>query len=383
MQKMYNATLPIEGLFPSRWDFQSGAPANSKFSGSFNFLSVLMPDLPEHYSVGAFADSAYEYMLKQWLLSGRSEPQALELCERHFSILAWLSISLINPTTQDLKSTNAIIENLLYLTPSRKLLYVTDMWEDKPSHTLEHLSCFLPGLFALGVSTLPHDTLPKDVRERHLWAAEGLAETCWITYADTKTGLGPDEMSMEAWPHQPVPHTANPDGLTTPITATSDSTTEDPGKPNKWGKFWKGAGPEQAASQEDMTIGGRWMDHVERWEKNGREGGPKPPGARHVEKVLDPKKREWTAAKSAYLLRPEVRFIFCCFRQNYVINLGVFFRPLKASISFGRQREISNGAIGAGRCLRPSKSTQRRSMDTRVLAMSMHFRCSGRTRCQG
>jgi mannosyl-oligosaccharide alpha-1,2-mannosidase len=31
-------------------------------------------------SVGAYADSAYEYMLKQWLLSGRTDTKARDLC---------------------------------------------------------------------------------------------------------------------------------------------------------------------------------------------------------------------------------------------------------------------------------------------------------------
>jgi mannosyl-oligosaccharide alpha-1,2-mannosidase len=31
-------------------------------------------------SVGAYADSAYEYMLKQWLLSGRTDTRARDLC---------------------------------------------------------------------------------------------------------------------------------------------------------------------------------------------------------------------------------------------------------------------------------------------------------------
>lgn len=31
-------------------------------------------------SVGAMSDSAYEYMLKQWLLSGRTDTKARDLC---------------------------------------------------------------------------------------------------------------------------------------------------------------------------------------------------------------------------------------------------------------------------------------------------------------
>ena len=34
----------------------------------------------DQFSVGAFADSAHEYLLKQWLLTNRSEPKAENLC---------------------------------------------------------------------------------------------------------------------------------------------------------------------------------------------------------------------------------------------------------------------------------------------------------------
>lgn len=38
------------------------------------------------FSVGAFADSAFEYMLKQWLLSSRVESKALNLCTLFVSV---------------------------------------------------------------------------------------------------------------------------------------------------------------------------------------------------------------------------------------------------------------------------------------------------------
>ncbi|KAJ3498804.1 hypothetical protein NMY22_g19569 [Coprinellus aureogranulatus] len=252
LQKMYNTTLSI-GLFPSKWDSNNGSPAN------------------EHYSVGAFADSAYEYMLKQWLLSSRSEPQALELY---------------------LNSTNAIIENLLFITPKRHLLYVTDInAASGPTHVLEHLSCFLPGLLALGVQKLPEEDMSKEVRERHLWAAQGLAETCWITYADTKTGLGADEVLMEAWPRPQVTHTP--------------TTTEE-----KAGRaFWDN----RQQVEDDMNIGGRWVDHLERWEKGGRKGGV-PPGVGTVKRA-EKGGREWIAKKSAYLLRPGGCSLRCVVRR--------------------------------------------------------------------
>ena len=56
-----------------------------------------------------------------------------------------------------------------------------------PSHKLEHLTCFLPGLLALGAATLP------DIPPRHMWAARAFAHTCWTLYADSPSGLAPDE----------------------------------------------------------------------------------------------------------------------------------------------------------------------------------------------
>lgn len=87
-------------------------------------------------------------------------------------------------TRSDVESATSIIDKLLFLSPKRGLLYVTDTVDGTPSGNLEHLSCFLGGLLALGTATIPG--LPKT----HLWAAEGLTHTCWITYADTATGLG-------------------------------------------------------------------------------------------------------------------------------------------------------------------------------------------------
>jgi mannosyl-oligosaccharide alpha-1,2-mannosidase len=93
-----------------------------------------------------------------------------------------------------------------------------------------------------------------------VWAAEGLAYTCWMTYAEQATGLGPDEMRMKAW-------------------AT-------PGH-------------------------GKWMTHVRAWEDAGRPGGV-PPGLKEKGKE-EPAKREYWAQKSTYLLRPEVCvFILLC-----------------------------------------------------------------------
>lgn len=150
-----------------------------------------------------------------------------------------------------MKAVHSIMKHLLYLTPTRNLLYVTDETNGYPSRIFEHLSCFLPGLLTLGAHTLPLDPNEKQLQ---IWAAQGLAYTCWITYADHETGLGPDEMVMDAW-------------------------------------------------QDELD--GRWLPHVQAWEAQGRPGGV-PPGLKEV--PTQPNGfRDYSTRQPGYLLRPEVR----------------------------------------------------------------------------
>ncbi|KAF9466320.1 glycoside hydrolase family 47 protein [Collybia nuda] len=201
MDVLYDSNPP-DGLFSSSW-YPHGIPRGL------------------HYSVGASADSGYEYLLKQWLLSGDKKARK-----------------------QYLESIDGIINNLFYITAKRELLYVTDTRGGRPSHNLEHLSCFLPGILALGAHTLD---LPSHVKEVHEWAAKGLAYTCWISYADQSSGLGPDVMAMEPGP--------------------------------------------------------KWIDQLKIWETEGRKGNI-PPGLK--EGGTKPRKsRDYRNSYPVYLLRPE------------------------------------------------------------------------------
>jgi hypothetical protein len=205
-------------------------------------------------SVGAFADSTYEYFLKGWLQTNRTEDRLRDLC---MCLSRCCMYTCSHAARADLEAADGIIEHLLYVSPKRGLLYVTDV-EGRarvPSGTLEHLSCFLAGLFALGHATLPNPP------ETHLWAAEGLATTCWLTYADTATGLGPDEVTFR------------------PLGGRHEL-------------------PER-----------RWAYMLKQWEADGRVGVPPGVGdALPVEDPADIDAREWrSTGRMGYLLRPEVR----------------------------------------------------------------------------
>lgn len=133
---------------------------------------------------------------------------------------------------------------MLYVSPQRKLLYVTDVNRVslQPRGDFQHLSCFIAGLFALGAATIP------DVDPRHAWAAEGLAHTCWITYADSATGLGPESIRFS-------------------------------------------------------PIGNRWVDELAVWERDGRQGSP--PGVDQAQPIQPGDAFEYRYFDSRYLLRPE------------------------------------------------------------------------------
>ncbi|KAJ3516944.1 hypothetical protein NLJ89_g817 [Agrocybe chaxingu] len=250
------------GMLPVSWNLRTGMPGDT------------------HLSVGARADSGHEYLLKLYLLTGKTDKASLEMY---------------------IRATTHIITNLLYLSPTRHLLYVSDTFgstfTETPSPTLifEHLSCFLPGLLALGAHTLPLDDLKSlgidleelgneklyghagkgykelsgyNLKELHMWAAEGLAQTCWLTYADQPTGLGPDEI------------------------------------------FIKFAYPEDGWINQGSAYS--WIDSLEKWKESGSRGiapglAQKTPVVYTEEERLNGTGtgRDYSLRRPGYLLRPE------------------------------------------------------------------------------
>ena len=73
-------------------------------------------------------------------------------------------------------------------------LYATDLKGGAPMHTYKHLTCFFPGMLALGAHMADMD---PEVKKRHEWAAKGLAYTCFVSYVDHMSGLGPDVLLMK------------------------------------------------------------------------------------------------------------------------------------------------------------------------------------------
>lgn len=222
--------------------------------------SILGGMLPTHYSVptgepideavtvGALADSAYEYLLKGYLLSGRSERRLLDMY---------------------LASVDTALRNLTYISTNRELVYITNAQGKYPAYKMEHLSCFYPGLLSLGVELLTSSSeLPARLKERHQWAAEAIAETCWVMYADNPTGLGSEVIYFDRplLPQTPpVPPVQKAVGEGAPAPANP--------RPNT---------PKYTPVDDGYN---RWWNAIDEWEGQGRPN-TKAPGVHHAQRKL-------------------------------------------------------------------------------------------------
>lgn len=115
--------------------------------------------------LGARGDSYYEYLLKQWIQTGKS-------------------IDFLK--TDYMEAVEGIISKLVKVTPNRKLVFVGELkagsYEFSPK--MDHLTCYLSGTLALGV----YYGMP----ESHMRLAEQLINTCYYMYADQPTFLSPE-----------------------------------------------------------------------------------------------------------------------------------------------------------------------------------------------
>ncbi|KAF9547096.1 hypothetical protein EC957_008945 [Mortierella hygrophila] len=141
----------IPGLYPAYFDPNDGAA-------------------PEYVaSFGSLSDGFYEYLLKTYLLTGDEKVKDL-----YISSIEAMHRHLISHSQKP--------------SETHLVLGVYDTATDSLVPKMDHLSCFAPGLLALGAKVLNR---PKD-----LIAARGLMETCFMSYQNSATGLGADEIAF-------------------------------------------------------------------------------------------------------------------------------------------------------------------------------------------
>ena len=139
----------------------------------------------QHVTVGALGDSYYEYLLKQYLLTGNSE--------RRYRL-------------QYEKASRGIVEKLVRKSYPSGQAYVAELKNREDPSTvvnkMDHLACFTGGMLALGAHKLGHPTIQNGLtNDKLIETAEELASTCYLMYTQQATG-----MSCTLYPTLSPPH---------------------------------------------------------------------------------------------------------------------------------------------------------------------------------
>ncbi|KAI6651948.1 hypothetical protein LOD99_4827 [Oopsacas minuta] len=114
-------------------------------------------------TMGSRADSYYEYLLKQWIMAGKTDDRYRE----------WY-----------LQTVDGVTKRLLRYSEPSRLALIGEIVNNQFSPKMDHLVCFYPGTLTLGYY---HGLSPE-----HLILGKELAYTCYQMYARTATKLSPE-----------------------------------------------------------------------------------------------------------------------------------------------------------------------------------------------
>ncbi|XP_051501374.1 mannosyl-oligosaccharide 1,2-alpha-mannosidase IA-like [Myxocyprinus asiaticus] len=123
-----------------------------------------------HVSVGGLGDSFYEYLLKAWIMSDKSDEEGKKL---YFDALQAIEKNLIRKS-------------------SGGLTYIAEWKGGLLEHKMGHLTCFAGGMIALGA-----DGAPDDKTGHQMELAAEIARTCHESYARTSMKLGPEAFRFD------------------------------------------------------------------------------------------------------------------------------------------------------------------------------------------
>ncbi|XP_022046700.2 endoplasmic reticulum mannosyl-oligosaccharide 1,2-alpha-mannosidase isoform X1 [Acanthochromis polyacanthus] len=153
-QEVVNEVMKMVHTLPGKHDGLVPMFINTH-SGQFTHKGV--------FTLGARADSYYEYLLKQWIQGGKTEDNLLE---------------------DYLQAIEGVKKHLVRKTGPNMFTFIGELSHNRFNAKMDHLVCFLPGTLALGA----HNGLPGD----HMDLAVQLMETCHQMYVQMETGLSPE-----------------------------------------------------------------------------------------------------------------------------------------------------------------------------------------------
>ncbi|XP_055491711.1 mannosyl-oligosaccharide 1,2-alpha-mannosidase IA isoform X2 [Leucoraja erinacea] len=122
-----------------------------------------------HVSIGGLGDSFYEYLLKAWLMSDKTDEEARKM---YYDAVQAIEKHLIRKSNGGFK-------------------YIAEWKGGLLEHKMGHLTCFAGGMFALGADGAPEDS------GHHMELAAEIAHTCHESYDRTATKLGPEAFRFD------------------------------------------------------------------------------------------------------------------------------------------------------------------------------------------
>ncbi|XP_049323533.1 mannosyl-oligosaccharide 1,2-alpha-mannosidase IA isoform X2 [Astyanax mexicanus] len=136
-----------------------------------NFLSPVSGNWVQHHvSLGGLGDSFYEYLIKSYLMSDKTDEEAKRM---YYSAL------------------EAIETNLVQKSPGG-LTYVAEWRGGVLDHKMGHLACFSGGMVGIGAD----DGAPEK-RQHYLDLAAEITHTCHESYSRSATKLGPEAFRFD------------------------------------------------------------------------------------------------------------------------------------------------------------------------------------------
>jgi mannosyl-oligosaccharide alpha-1,2-mannosidase len=151
-------------------------------------INVQEPDLTQDtlFSLGAMADSAYEYLAKTYQLLSSSTVVASQYATMYTTAMdAVISHLLFRPKTPD--NADILMPASVRIDASGTIIQ---------DHTAQHLVCFVGGMLALGSRLIGNTT--------HLSYARKVTDACTWSYTHAPNGIMPEIFRMTPCPsHQP------------------------------------------------------------------------------------------------------------------------------------------------------------------------------------
>uniref|UniRef100_UPI00398EE898 mannosyl-oligosaccharide 1,2-alpha-mannosidase IA-like isoform X2 n=1 Tax=Pristiophorus japonicus TaxID=55135 RepID=UPI00398EE898 len=136
-----------------------------------NYLSPVTGHWGQHHvSIGGLGDSFYEYLIKSWLMSDKTDEDA---------------------KTMYYEALQAIETNLVRKSASG-LTYIAEWRGGILDHKMGHLACFSGGMLAMGA-----DDAPTDQSKHYMELAAEITITCHESYRRTATKLGPEAFRFD------------------------------------------------------------------------------------------------------------------------------------------------------------------------------------------